>query len=411
MSVWLVARWEYLVRVRSKLFMFSTFLMPVLIVGTVFIPLLLVQQEDLSSITYTVIGGSDKISKEFDRYLAETYRTPENRSLYLRYPIPLQDRDEQERLADLLLREGIVAACLLLDVDFAQSGKVIFHARVPERRLVEEQLRRALQTVWSRTLLERQPVEPEIREALQREIQWRSDPRISAMDDLTDEVRIWLVPILHVLILFFAIFLASQMLMRSIITERSNRVIEILLSSITPKNLMTGKILGLGLVGLTQLAFYLLVAFAIGRFGGMAIFGPDRLAYFLVYAILGYFFFAAIFAALGSMFETEQEAQQVAGLFSLIPILPLIFSVYVMSRPDDMLIRIVSLIPLLTPFLMIIRIAISEVPWWEIAATIVVLASFTVLMMRWAGSIFRATILHPGRAISLAMIRRWLLRS
>jgi ABC-2 type transport system permease protein len=405
---WLVARWEYLIRVRSKLFLFSTLLMPLLILGTVFIPLLLLQQETSPVMTYAVIGESEQWGEEISRYVDEVYRSPDDSPLYLRYPIPAQSIAEQKQLARFLQQESIIAAYLLLSDDFDQSGEAEYHGGGLGRRLEEEQLRHALQVVWTRVASRRYQVDPEVREVMERDIQWKSRPRTGESEAVADEVQIFLAPILHVLILFFAIFLASQMLMRSIITERSNRVIEILLSSISAKDLMTGKILGLGLVGLTQLAVYLLVAFSIGKLGGLEMFGPEKVGYFLVYAVLGYFFFAAVFAALGSMFETEQEAQQVAGLLSLIPILPLVFSVYVMTRPDAMLVRIASIVPPLTPFLMIIRISVSQVPWWEILTTTIVLAIFTFLIMRWSGSIFRATILRPGRVFRFTRISRWL---
>jgi ABC-2 type transport system permease protein len=341
-------------------------------------------------------------------YVDATYRAPNGSPLYYHYPIPARNNVEREQQAHLLLQEGILEAYLLLSDDFDLSGEVEYHGRRLGRRMEEEQLRHAVQVVWTRNAIQLHQPDQLVREVLKRDVQWSSAPRAGESEVVADEVRMFLAPILHVLILFFAIFLASQMLMRSIITERSNRVIEILLSSISAKDLMTGKILGLGLVGLTQLAVYLLVAFGIGKLGGMEMFGPERMGYFLVYAILGYFFFAAIFAALGSMFETEQEAQQVAGLLSLIPILPLVFSVYVMTRPDDMLVRVASVVPPLTPFLMIIRISVSQVPWWEILTTIILLAISTFLIMRWAGSIFRATILHPGRVFRVAFISRWL---
>ena len=405
MSVWLVTRWEYLIRVRSKLFLLSTFLVPLLLLGIVFVPLTLIKPEPTAGMTYLVVGGPEVWGEEIEHYLDKSLRGTDGMPLFRRYSFAVGTRAESEQLAELLLQEGIVDACLMLPDDFPQSGRVEYHSRVPGKRAEEEQLRRAVQAVWLRVQLEKHRVDPMVIEGVARGLQWsRQSP---AGETAVSEADVWriLAPIMYVLILFFAIFMASQMLMRSIITERGNRIIELLLSSISAKDLMTGKVLGLGLVGLTQLAVYLLAAGVIGGIAGVELIRPEPVGYFLIYAILGYFFFAGVFAALGSMFETEQEAQQVAGLLSLIPILPVVFSVYVMANPEALLVRIASFIPPLTPFLMIIRLAVSQVRPWELVGTTAILALFTIFMMRWAGSIFRVTILHPGSGIRFAWFR------
>ncbi|MQY63472.1 MAG: hypothetical protein GH143_04095, partial [Calditrichaeota bacterium] len=271
----------------------------------------------------------------------------------------------------------------------------------------QEQLRRAVQSAWTRAAFQRHRVDPELLATLKQDIAWTSYAAKGKSLSAIDEMQAFMTPIIYVMILFFAVFLSSQILMRSIITERGSRVVEMLLSSITSRDLMTGKILGLGLVGLTQMTIYLLVVSLAGAGRGVELISAGGAGYFLLYAILGYFFYAAIYASVGCLFETEQEAQQVVGLLSLIPILPLVFSSYVIIHPDALVVRAASFFPPLTPFLMIIRLEVSEVPWWEVAGTVLVLALFTVLMMRWAGVVFRTAILLYGKRVTLPEIVRW----
>ena len=406
-TTWLVARWEYIIRVRSKFFLVSTLIMPLLIVGMIFLPVMLLDEAGVQGLPLAIVDGSGEWAGRVGELLDERHHLPDGTPSYPRYALLNEGQLEQQAEAAALLEAGVIDAYLVINPQFGVTGEVRFIARNQTRIFEQEQLRRAVQSAWTRTAFERHQVDPELLATLKQDIAWTSYAARGKGLAVSDEMQAFMTPIIYVMILFFAVFLSSQILMRSIITERSNRVVEMLLSSITSKDLMTGKILGLGLVGLTQMAIYLLVTSLAGAGRGVELISAEGAGYFVLYAILGYFFYAAIYAAVGSLFETEQEAHQVTGLLSLIPILPLIFSSYVIIHPDALVVRAASFFPPLTPFLMIIRLTVSEVPWWEVAGTVLVLALFTVLMMRWAGVVFRTAILLYGKRVTLPEIVRW----
>ena len=103
------------------------------------------------------------------------------------------------------------------------------------------------------------------------------------------------------------VFMSGQLLLRSVMEERTNRTIEILLSSVTPKELMSGKILGLGALGLAQIIFYLIAALSITYHKNLAVIELSQIPFFLIYFISGYLFYASIFAAMGTFFSSEQD--------------------------------------------------------------------------------------------------------
>lgn len=405
--VWLVARWEYIIRIRSKFFLVSTLLMPLLIVGMIFLPVMLLNSEDVQGLRLAIVDGSGEWAGQIGQLLDERHRTRDGAPRYPRYVLLNENRHGQRAEAAALLEAGVIDAYLVVEPEFITTGEVSFVVRDQGRVFEQEQLRRAVQSAWTRAAFQRHQVDPELLATLKQDIAWTSYAVRGEDLAVSDEMQAFLTPIIYVLILFFAVFLSSQILMRSIITERSNRVVEMLLSSITSQDLMTGKILGLGMVGLTQMVIYLLVTSLAGAGRGVELISAGGAGYFVLYAILGYFFYAAIYASVGCLFETEQEAHQVTGLLSLIPILPLVFSSYVITHPDALVVRAASFFPPLTPFLMIIRLTVTEVPWWEVAGTVLVLALFTVLMMRWAGVIFRTAILLYGQRVTLPEIVRW----
>ncbi len=406
-AAWLVARWEYITRIRSKFFLVSTILMPLLIVGMIFLPVMLLDDEGVQGLTLAIVDGSGEWTGQIGELLDERHRTPDGAPRYPRYPLLNEGQLEQRVEAAALLEAGVIDAYLVIGPRFGVTGEVSFVARDKGRIFEQEQLRRAVQSAWTQAAFQRHQVDPELLATLKQDIAWTSYAARGEDFSESDEMQAFLTPIIYVMILFFAVFFSSQILMRSIITERGSRVVEMLLSSITSRDLMTGKILGLGLLGLTQMAIYLVVTSLAGAGRGVELISAGGAGYFILYAIPGYFFYAAIYASVGSLFETEQEAQQVVGLLSLIPILPLVLSSYVVIHPDALVVRVASFFPPLTPFLMIIRLVVTDVPWWEVAGTVLVLALFTVLMMRWAGVVFRTAILLYGKRVTLPEIVRW----
>ncbi|MCH7939623.1 MAG: CoA transferase [Candidatus Marinimicrobia bacterium] len=246
------------------------------------------------------------------------------------------------------------------------------------------------------------------RPELEREIDWKAYTAQGSGLTKQDRLQAFMAPFIAVMILFMAIFFSAQMLMRSIIEERGNKLVEMLLSSLSSKDLMTGKILGLGALGLTQLGFYMAIAAVVSSRSGFDMLPLGLIPVFLLFAILGYFFYAALFAAVGSMFESEQDAQQVVGPLTMLPILPLITASSIIAQPDSMFARIASYFPPVTPFIMIIRVSVTELPWWEIASTAAVLGLSAWVMMRWAGIVFRTAILMTGKRITLPEIIRWI---
>jgi ABC-2 type transport system permease protein len=224
--------------------------------------------------------------------------------------------------------------------------------------------------------------------------------------------------VVFTLILMMTILTYGIAALRSILEEKSSRIIEVLLSSVTPFQLMMGKIVGACLVGLTQVAIYALAGTAASAYGlssgppGLArdivaSFSPMMMVYFLIYFLLGFFLFVSMFAAVGSLVNSEQEAQhmQTPVMFALI--IPIYAMFFFINNPDSTLARIVSFIPIFTPTVMMMRIAVLTPPLWEIALSIVVLFLATLAVVWIVSRIFRIGILMYGKRPSLPEILRW----
>jgi ABC-2 type transport system permease protein len=214
----------------------------------------------------------------------------------------------------------------------------------------------------------------------------------------------FLVPFGFTLLFVMSIFITSGYLLQSVTEEKENRVVEIVLSSVPPLPLMAGKILGLGAAGLTQVAIWvltLLVALPLiaDRFGNLGDIGlsPATLALDVVYFVLGYLAYGAIFAAVGAVAPSTREAQQYSGFFGFVAVIPLIFTSLFLTDPTSIVVWVLALFPLTAPATMLQVLSLaSEPPVAMIVLSLVSLGLFVVLGTLACARIFRATLLLYG---------------
>jgi ABC-2 type transport system permease protein len=216
-------------------------------------------------------------------------------------------------------------------------------------------------------------------------------------------------------LMYMVIMLYGMNTARSIIEEKTSRVFEVLLSTIKPDEMLAGKIIGVGAVGITQIGVWMIAAALIGGYMGAAsgiaghtLVSGSQIFFFILYFIFGFLIYSSIAAALGAMTNSEQELQQL-NMFLVIPLafcMLMLFSI--IKNPDSPLSRIVSLIPFCTPLLMNFRISIGNPQPWEIALSFV-LMSLTIFVILWfASRIYRVGVLMYGKKPNLPEILRWI---
>lgn len=239
-------------------------------------------------------------------------------------------------------------------------------------------------------------------------------------------------------VIYGLMFTYGAFVMRGVIEEKANRIVEVLASSAKPFEIMFGKVVGIGAVGLTQVLFWLILSSLLMMIGGGVAshfmephnmsqmsqpgapnqnemlqmlqnihISPWIIIAFLYYFIAGYFIYSCLFAAVGSAVDQEQDAAQLQIPIMIPIIIPILFISNVMANPNGTLSTILSLIPFFTPILMIARIAAGQVPFWQIALSIV-LTIGTFLGALWvAAKIYRVGILMYGKKPTFKDIIKW----
>ena len=218
-------------------------------------------------------------------------------------------------------------------------------------------------------------------------------------------------------LMYLVVLLYGMNVARSIIEEKSSRVFEVLLSTIRPEELLAGKIIGVGSVGLTQVGVWLVAAgllaaspVASSLSGGDFAFSISftQAIFFVLYFIFGFLIYSSAAAALGAMTNSEQELQQL-NMFLMMPLFFCMLMIGpVITNPGSTISRVASLIPFCSPLLMNFRISLAMPPAWEIVLSFV-LMSITIYAVLWIASrIYRVGILMYGKKPTLPEILRWL---
>jgi ABC-2 type transport system permease protein len=205
------------------------------------------------------------------------------------------------------------------------------------------------------------------------------------------------------LVLFMAIAFYGGFLLVGVVEEKSSRVVEVLLSRLRPTELLAGKILGIGLVGLAQLGLVAASALVALRFSEntTATTTPSTVAWIVVWFILGYGFYSVLYATAGSLVSRQEEAQSIQFPISAILIVAYFISMEAAQSPDSVAALVGSLFPPTAPMVMIVRIAHGSVPWWQIVLSVVLIGVTIYGMVQLAGRIYAGAVLRFGRRLRL----------
>ena len=225
---------------------------------------------------------------------------------------------------------------------------------------------------------------------------------------------------IFIFLIYISIFVYGAFIMRGVLEEKNNRIVEVIVSSIRPTTLMLGKIFGIGLVGLTQYSIWACLALALAVPGIAAVAGMGEglphvpvatVGAFVLFFILGYFLYASVYAALSAPFNTEQEAQQ----FVMLPTMLLMFTsftwFFAYNQPNGTLATVLSFFPLTAPLMMFMRISVQTPPLWQIATSVALLVATIVGVAWFAGRVYRVGILMYGKKPTLPEIFRWALQA
>ena len=444
-KAWAVFKREYLEVVRKKSFIIMTLIFPFLMGGMMFVPALLAVR-GIEGKRVVVVDGTGRLGEAF----AETEGAPpaEGSSLPDLAEGKTKGKSPSQVARTLELKTEYVAASgnprataqpyldrlktargsgerrldgvLVVPPDaFANSdAKMTYYSRAASDFITQERLGGMVNHAISRGRLAARGIEPAEADRLLKRVQLEGVRVSKSGEEKKGGELSFLIGFLFVALLIFPNLIYGQEVMRGIVQEKSERIVEILISSMPSLQLLGGKVLGLAAVGLTQVAVWMVMGGLMAAYtGGAAMmagmnvfqyFNLGVIPWFFVFFVLAYLTNVCIYAVAGSVSNSEKEAQQFMGPIMMIVFIPWILAFPILQNPESSLATVLSLIPVFTPVTMFMRVLVAEPPFWQLSLSIA-LSVATIYVFSWiTAKIFRVGILSYGKRPSAAELWRWL---
>lgn len=411
MKTFAVAKWEFIEKVRTKAFIIGLFMTPLILSIFIVLPGLLADKGDEKTKYLGVIDGTRSLTAVIEARLAEKYKLDSGVPNYHLVEITADgmDVDQLKVLAMARLASGEIEGYFILPRNVMEAGDIEYRAENVGNARDQNRFTNVLKDIITERKLRESGYDASAIKKLLIDIDMKTF-KVSKSGEEKESgfMETFFTGYIFIMMLMFLVMSTGQMLIRSVIEEKANRIVEVLVSSCSAQELMSGKIIGLSLLGLTTVSFWASILIGVNFATPVPFVTVDHLALLMLYFVLGYFMYVGIFIIAGSTVSTEQEAQQMTGYITIILVLPIAFAIPVMFNPDSLLVKIMSQIPLLTPTMMALRLSVQTPAWWEIILSLAVLM-MTIYGLMWvAGKVFRIGILITGKKPSVKEIYGWL---
>ena len=426
-NVWLIAGREYFERIRTRGFMITTIMIPVIMGGFIFGSSFL-GSRTAPDIHIAVVSSDTQLALDLQAELERQQQQKEMKDADEKSATSSSQKKRPNIIVDAIdpgpttrtrldkdLDSGDVDGYLWITPAAATGARptFVYTPRSNGERATKNLLATALNTVLIREQLTHRGIVASDAESMLQPVQIVASTGPKRDDHESAEISVSVL----FFVMYLVIMLYGMNVARSIIEEKTSRIFEVMLATIRPEAMMAGKIIGVGAVGLTQVGIWLAAALMLAGASVAVHLGGDtihvsltvtQIVFFFVYFILGYLFYASIAAALGAMTNSEQELQQL----NMFLVLPLLFCFFMLgtliSAPDSTLARVLALVPPFTPLMMYFRVSLGEPKAWEVILSLV-LTSASIVGIVWVTSrIYRIGVLMYGKRPNIPEILRWL---
>jgi ABC-2 type transport system permease protein len=432
-NTWLIIQREYLERVRQRSFLVLTLLLPAIIVGAFVIPSKLSKMKNSKTQRLVVVTSTPQFGEIVRQQLVAGTKPGEGVSADADadkdkdvddddkpsrdYAIEVDSNSSELERTALRNRvtSGDIDGYLWLSDDAVAARKVTYYGRETGGFIEKAWLRGQLDRAILLEELAQRGVGGAQADALLKPVKLETMHLEAGRETKANDRGAFFAVLIMVMLLYMAVIFYGVSVMRAVLEEKNSRVMEVMLSSATSTELMAGKLIGVGAVGLTQIGIWIVMAgvYALPALAASASTGeiriaPLTLAAFALFFLFGYFLYSSIYAAVGAVITSEQEGQQL----QFIILLPLIVAVFmmgpVMRAPDSPVAVWTSMVPFFSPVLMYVRIAVQPPPVWQIALSLVLLVVTIAGILILCARIYRIGILMYGKRPTLPEILKWL---
>ena len=418
-NTWLILRREYLERVRTRSFIVSTILLPAMMIGFMVLPSKMAMLKASGTRRLAIVSANPDVAHAVEAQLQahKARSSDEEAESAPAYSVEVVTTPDEATRSELKARiaSGSLDGYLWLSDEDIASRHVTYAARETSDFVESATLQSAVKSALVRQELRARGIGAQDADKLMRAVELETINVKGGKEQKSAGPLQFISSIVLVMMLYVTLILYGVSVMRSVLEEKTSRVMEVVLSSATSGQLMAGKILGVAAVGLTQIAVWVIIGLGITTPGLIAArsqlsgfqLPAAALPAFAVFFLLGFVLYSALYAALGAMVNSEQEAQQ-WQFFVILPIVvPVMMMTYVIRQPNAPLSMWMSLVPFFAPILMYIRVVVGPPPLWQIGVCLAVLLLTIWGVVALCSRIYRVGILMYGKKPTLPEIVKW----
>ncbi|HZR27298.1 MAG TPA: ABC transporter permease [Terriglobales bacterium] len=408
-NIGLIIRREYLQRLRTRAFWVMTFLIPAMMAGFTLLPSKLMTMKVGGVKRITVVSDDPQLTEGFQGQFAG--KGNDNSGQYSVETDSAATDAEQQHLKTEVANKKL-DGFVWLTKDAVTSGKVNFYTRSMADFDMQERLSHALfRAVVRQRVLSSGATHVDL-DNLLKQVQLDAVPVEAGK---STGGALFFTTLLLVMVLYMTVIVHGVAVMRSVLEEKTSRVMEVMLATVTPKELMAGKMIGVGAVGLTQIAVWAMVAAMVGGYamgvasamGESIHLSPAMGIYFTIFYVLGFMLYSSMSAALGAMVNSDEEAQQLSFVVVMPIVIAVMFMMFIFRAPSAPLSVALSLVPFFAPILMFMRIMVEQPPMWQIVLCIALMIATIYVVLSICARIYRVGILMYGKRPTLPEIIKW----
>lgn len=425
-QILLVLKREYITRLRSKGFIIATILIPLGMVAFIGVMVGIAVWDTDASHSIAIVDQTETIYPRLEKLAEDKYADYSN--------------TPEDSLRSLVISEQVDGYIILREDHITQQSKPEYVSSGSGGLTLQSSIQSDLREAIRSERISRANISADVQKIYDTNINLTTR-KLTAEGQETEDNTGFLtaVGVIMGMIIFGSVIGYGGLLTRSVIEEKTNRIIEVITSSVKPIELLLGKMAGVGALALTQMAFWLVTFFGLSAIAGPVagmLMGPDMEAmasegtdtdpafdttafaipeiapsliiYFIIFFLLGYLLYSSLFAAIGAAADSETDTQQ----FMFPIMIPIMIGYFIMFRamenPDSTLAVVGSLVPFCTPIVMITRIAITDVPIWEIGLSIILMLATFAITMWLSAKIYSVGILSYGNSASFKELWKWI---
>ncbi|RMH79007.1 MAG: ABC transporter permease [Calditrichaeota bacterium] len=408
---------ELRTKIFTKGFIIGTILGPFVIVGFTFSAALFELLSADRPMTLHIIDETERLQQPLREMFQDTLDSGEPRFQLTFMEPRLYAEESQRQTVRQAIEDGAIDAVIIIPANVFESDSIVYIAKTISDFDVIRLIRSRVGDAVNRLRLEQAGFDPQLIESLTRPLQVQTRKIEKGKETEKAAFGEFGLALFFLMVLYITILLYGAAVMRGVLEEKTNRILEVLLSSGNPFQLMIGKVLGVGSVGLIQYLIWAVVA--IGSLIAVGAAAPNVLeyvsvepgvfVYFILFFLVGYFQFSTLYGAVGAASSTQEDAQALSTPITFLIVIPFILAVSAgFQDPSAPLTRWLSFAPFFAPILMFLRIILARPPLWEIALCLGI-NILAVLFFTWvAARIYRVGILMYGKRPTVPELLRWI---